>query len=53
MLYVLLIYPVYSPLPHTITEEWKEASLQKMIDIGANPVTGLTSKYDYDKKQWK
>lgn len=44
---------VYPPMPHTITDEWKEATLEKMVTMRANPIDGVASKYDYEKGQWK
>ncbi|KAF4526407.1 hypothetical protein B566_EDAN016881 [Ephemera danica] len=44
---------VYKPLPHTLTEENKQAQLQRMIDLRVNPIEGLTSNYDYENNRWK
>ncbi|KAG8240425.1 hypothetical protein J437_LFUL003139 [Ladona fulva] len=44
---------VYKPLPESFTEERKQAQLQRMIDIGVNPVDGVASKWDYEKNAWK
>lgn len=44
---------VYRPLPDSFTDEAKEAQLRRMIDMRVNPIDGLTSKWDYEKGQWK
>lgn len=44
---------VYSPLPHTITEEWQLAQQELMIAQNQGPVEGISSKWDYEKGQWK
>jgi cytochrome c oxidase subunit 4 len=44
---------VYPPPPHTLNKEWQEQSLQRMLDQGQGAIFGVSSKYDYDKKQWK
>jgi len=44
---------VYSPMPHTITRQWQEDQLNRMITQGQGRVEGISSKYDFDKGQWK
>ena len=45
---------VYDPLPRTITdEEYQKATIQRMIDMEASPISGIGSKYDYEKNEWK
>ncbi|XP_055906948.1 cytochrome c oxidase subunit 4 isoform 1, mitochondrial [Eupeodes corollae] len=44
---------VYDELPITFDEEHQKAQLKRMLDLEMNPVTGLASKWDYEKKQWK
>jgi cytochrome c oxidase subunit 4 len=44
---------VYPPLPSTITEEWKEATLDRMVKLRHGPITGYAAKYDYENEKWK
>ncbi|KAL0595252.1 Cytochrome c oxidase subunit 4 isoform 2, mitochondrial, partial [Plecturocebus cupreus] len=44
---------VYPPKPITLTDEWKAQQLQRMLDLKVNPVHGLASHWDYEKKEWK
>ncbi|XP_054744064.1 cytochrome c oxidase subunit 4 isoform 1, mitochondrial [Anastrepha obliqua] len=44
---------VYDELPITFDDEHKKAQLKRMIDLEVNPVTGLTSKWDYENNKWK
>uniref|UniRef100_U3DBM8 Cytochrome c oxidase subunit 4 n=1 Tax=Callithrix jacchus TaxID=9483 RepID=U3DBM8_CALJA len=44
---------VYGPLPHTFDKEWVAMQTKRMLDLKVNPVDGLDSKWDYDKKVWK
>jgi len=41
------------PLPHTMSKEWQEAQLRYNIAIRNGPVTGISSKWDYEKNDWK
>jgi len=43
------IYPDY---PETFEPARKRAQLRRMIALEVNPVTGLTSNWDYEKKDW-
>ncbi|XP_039961473.1 cytochrome c oxidase subunit 4 isoform 1, mitochondrial-like [Bactrocera tryoni] len=44
------IYPEY---PETFDEKRRSAQLKRMIALEVNPVTGLASKWDYEKDRWK
>ncbi|XP_002051184.2 cytochrome c oxidase subunit 4 isoform 1, mitochondrial [Drosophila virilis] len=50
---VLMNLFVYDELPITFDEEHQKAQLKRMIDLEINPVTGLTSKWDYENNKWK
>ncbi|XP_038044678.1 cytochrome c oxidase subunit 4 isoform 1, mitochondrial-like isoform X1 [Patiria miniata] len=41
------------PLPITMTKEWQQDQMKYNIAIRNNPVTGLASKWDYEKNDWK
>ncbi|XP_045111086.1 cytochrome c oxidase subunit 4 isoform 1, mitochondrial-like isoform X2 [Portunus trituberculatus] len=51
--YLLMKVYVYDAIPDTLSQEKKEAQLKRMIDLRANPVTGVSSKWDYEKGDWK
>ncbi|XP_068118332.1 cytochrome c oxidase subunit 4 isoform 2, mitochondrial [Hyperolius riggenbachi] len=40
-------------LPHTLEEDWKAMQLKRMLDMRVGPVQGLSSKWDYEKNEWK
>ncbi|XP_005260638.1 cytochrome c oxidase subunit 4 isoform 2, mitochondrial isoform X3 [Homo sapiens] len=44
---------LFPPKPITLTDERKAQQLQRMLDMKVNPVQGLASRWDYEKKQWK
>jgi len=44
---------VYKPLPSSFSEEGKLATLRYEIAIRKDPVTGIASRWDYEKDQWK
>lgn len=44
---------VYGEMPYTITREWQEKQMNRMLTQGQGRVEGLASKYDYEKGEWK
>lgn len=46
-------FSVYPPMPCTMTPEHQSKMLETMIHLRVDPVTGLTSKYDYANNRWK
>ncbi|XP_058535369.1 cytochrome c oxidase subunit 4 isoform 2, mitochondrial [Ochotona princeps] len=44
---------VFPEKPITLTDERKAQQLQRILDMKGNPVQGLASRWDYEKKQWK
>ena len=49
----ILLLLVYPPKPRTITREWQEAQVEKMIQRRQGHVKGVASLWDYEKGQWK
>uniref|UniRef100_G3CJT5 Cytochrome c oxidase subunit 4 n=1 Tax=Dipetalogaster maximus TaxID=72496 RepID=G3CJT5_DIPMA len=53
-LYLFFKLFAYNPtLPETFKEANQQAQLSSMIDLKINPITGLTSQWDYEKDEWK
>ncbi|KAK8388191.1 hypothetical protein O3P69_020224 [Scylla paramamosain] len=52
-IYLLMKVYVYDAIPDTLSPEKKEAQLKRMIDLRANPIHGVSSKWDYEKGDWK
>lgn len=44
---------VFPEKPITLTDERKAQQLQRILDMKGNPVQGLASRWDYEKKEWK
>jgi len=44
---------VYSPMPDTVREEKMQAQLKRILALRANPVQGISSKYDEAKGEFK
>ncbi|KAK9872540.1 hypothetical protein WA026_018005 [Henosepilachna vigintioctopunctata] len=51
--YYGLVAFVYPPLPETFSEESRKAQLRRMLDLQTNPIQGISSKWDYEKDEWK
>lgn len=51
--YIWIKEKVYAPLPETITAEWQEKQLEKMVRQRQGIVEGISSKYDYENNRWK
>ena len=52
-LHNFLLISVYDEDPITFDEEHQKAQLKRMLDLEVNPITGLSSKWDYENKRWK
>jgi len=52
-IYILAKLYVYPPLPESFSLERRQAQLKRMIDIGVDPVDGLSSRWDYENNRWK
>ncbi|XP_065171353.1 cytochrome c oxidase subunit 4 isoform 1, mitochondrial-like [Atheta coriaria] len=52
-LYMGMKFFVYNPLPPSFEKEAQEAQLRRILDLHMNPVEGLSSKWDYEKDDWK
>jgi len=50
---ILMNLFVYDELPVTFDEEHQKAQLKRMLDLEMNPVTGISSKWDFENKKWK
>ncbi|CAH1778614.1 unnamed protein product [Owenia fusiformis] len=44
---------VYSPYPETITPEYQQKNLERMIAQRQGIVEGVASKWDYENNRWK
>ncbi|KAM8947677.1 LOW QUALITY PROTEIN: cytochrome c oxidase subunit 4 isoform 1, mitochondrial [Pelodytes ibericus] len=44
---------VFGEIPHTFSEEWQAAQTKRMLDMRMNPIEGVSSKWDYEKNEWK
>ncbi|XP_022655493.1 cytochrome c oxidase subunit 4 isoform 1, mitochondrial-like isoform X1 [Varroa destructor] len=52
-IYAFLKKFVYSPMPKSCSEEAKLAQLERMVQLRANPIDGIGSKWDYENNRWK
>ncbi|ENN78519.1 cytochrome c oxidase subunit 4 isoform 1, mitochondrial [Dendroctonus ponderosae] len=44
---------VYPPLPSSFSPENRAAQLRRILDLQINPIQGISSKWDYEKDDWK
>ncbi|XP_060535452.1 cytochrome c oxidase subunit 4 isoform 1, mitochondrial-like [Cylas formicarius] len=44
---------VTPPLPESFSKESRELQLRRMLDLQVNPIEGISSKWDYEKDDWK
>ncbi|XP_063815172.1 cytochrome c oxidase subunit 4 isoform 2, mitochondrial isoform X4 [Pseudophryne corroboree] len=44
---------VFPPLPHTLQDDWKAMQVRRMLDMRVGPIEGFSSKWDYEKNDWK
>ncbi|KOB71773.1 Cytochrome c oxidase polypeptide IV [Operophtera brumata] len=44
---------VYEPLPASFSKASQKAQLRRMLELRVNPITGLSSLWDYDNDRWK
>jgi cytochrome c oxidase subunit 4 len=44
---------VYPPIPTTFSDEHKRAMVERMVAQGQGSITGMASKWDYEKGEWK
>lgn len=44
---------IYHDHPVTLEEDRQKAQLKRMLDLEINPISGLSSKWDYENNRWK
>ncbi|XP_060110518.1 cytochrome c oxidase subunit 4 isoform 1, mitochondrial [Heteronotia binoei] len=44
---------VLGEIPHTFSDEWLAMQTKRMLDMRVNPIEGISSKWDYEKNEWK
>ncbi|XP_060520676.1 cytochrome c oxidase subunit 4 isoform 1, mitochondrial-like [Cylas formicarius] len=40
-------------MPESFSKESRELQFRRMLDLQVNPITGLSSKWDYERDTWK
>ncbi|XP_030563094.1 cytochrome c oxidase subunit 4 isoform 1, mitochondrial [Drosophila novamexicana] len=53
ILLTLAVNLIYDELPETFDEERRQAQLRRIIGLQMQPITGLSSKWDYSQNKWK
>jgi len=51
--YIWMKVFVYPPMPSTITQEWQEDTVRRMILQRQGAIEGIGAKFDYEKGEWK
>ena len=46
-------FTVYPPPQKTLTEEWRRGMLKRMVKQNQGFIEGVSSRYDYEKGDWK
>ncbi|XP_053556939.1 cytochrome c oxidase subunit 4 isoform 1, mitochondrial [Bombina bombina] len=44
---------VFGDVPYTLSDDWVAMQSKRMLDMRVSPVEGFSSKWDYDKNEWK
>ncbi|XP_044126055.1 cytochrome c oxidase subunit 4 isoform 1, mitochondrial [Bufo gargarizans] len=44
---------VFGEIPHTLSDDWIAMQTKRMLDMRINPIEGFSSKWDYEKGEWK
>ncbi|KAJ8962522.1 hypothetical protein NQ318_000913 [Aromia moschata] len=52
-LFILMKLFVTTELPKSFKPSWVRAQMRRQIDLQVNPITGLSSNWDYEKNDWK
>ena len=53
VIYTIAKNTIFQPLPPTMSDEGKKRLIRWYIDSRTDPITGISSKWDYEKNQWK
>lgn len=53
IVFVILKKTVYPPVPDTMSDDGKKKMIRWYIDARVDPIDGISSKWDYENKQWK
>lgn len=53
LIFVVAKKTVFPPLPDTMSDQGKKNLVRWYIDARVDPIDGISSKWDYEKGQWK
>ncbi|TMW43167.1 hypothetical protein DOY81_011752, partial [Sarcophaga bullata] len=53
LIFQFILAGVYQELPDTFNEDRRQLQLKRMICLEVEPITGLSSKWDYEVGDWK